>query len=737
VNLDAALRIKANVQGENNIRRLGNSMQGLEGRVKNTAMTVRGLTTAMRALGGVIAGTAIVAGFTGMIRKGLEAGDALDKLSARTGVATTSLIGLQNAANLSDVSAKGLESGLTKLNVKIDQAARGNAQAGQAFRRLGIDIKNTDGTLKSADEVFKSIGDRFADLPDGAQKAAAAVDIFGKAGAELIPMLNGGRAAMEEFNYEVSDEFAARSALFNDTITKIGFKAEGFQLQLTDALLPALQGILEAFQDLFSTDNDWTALFEVIKGGLRVVASAIMATVALVDQLVKATVNGFMAIKLAIQGDFEGAGRALQAGVQQAIDTDAAYRRRFAQIFTDAAPPTARSAGLSGLTEPDAVARGGGRAPGRSSAAGANAAAREAQRAQENYNRALEGAAALADDLNRKNRDLTLSTKALGATGAVAIELEYAAAMNAAGDEAEDLAKKVFNLIQLTGNAVQFEGLQNLARDYEKLRVNQVDVRRQQQITELTERQNRVFEDLAIQAGVITGEKLKELQINRQIDEVLRQFPDLTQEQIEKVKELTGAAAEGVDTFKQKLKDYKESVDDLRGQLADALINTFQGLEDKLTQFVTTGKANFKDLARSILEDLARIAIRQAIIAPLVGGIGGIFGFARGGVMTEGGPLPLRGYARGGIANSPQLALFGEGSQPEAYVPLPDGRRIPVALQGTAGAAGGANVTVNVDARGTDAQGNSDQSRQLGRVIAAAVQNELIKQRRPGGILAA
>jgi hypothetical protein len=54
--------------------------------------------------------------------------------------------------------------------------------------------------------------------------------------------------------------------------------------------------------------------------------------------------------------------------------------------------------------------------------------------------------------------------------------------------------------------------------------------------------------------------------------------------------------------------------------------------------------------------------------------------FARGGVMTSHGPLKLQTYARGGIANSPQVAMFGEGSMPEAYVPLPDGKRIPVAV---------------------------------------------------------
>ena len=168
------------------------------------------------------------------------------------------------------------------------------------------------------------------------------------------------------------------------------------------------------------------------------------------------------------------------------------------------------------------------------------------------------------------------------------------------------------------------------------------------------------------------------------------------------------------------------------------MVGGLKGLEDQLTAFVTTGKANFADLASSILSDLARIALRAAIIGPIMQALGGMFPgfkFANGGVMTGDGPVPLKKYASGGIASSPQLALYGEGSKPEAYVPLPDGRRIPVAMQG--GAGGGTSVVVNVDAKGTSAQGDSNKSEQLGRVITQAVQNELIRQKRPGGLLAA
>ncbi|MFW6855391.1 phage tail tape measure C-terminal domain-containing protein [Burkholderia gladioli] len=81
-----------------------------------------------------------------------------------------------------------------------------------------------------------------------------------------------------------------------------------------------------------------------------------------------------------------------------------------------------------------------------------------------------------------------------------------------------------------------------------------------------------------------------------------------------------------------------------------------------------------------------------------------MFAFANGGIMTEFGEVPLRKYANGGIANSPQLAVYGEGSMEEAYVPLPDGRSIPVSgninVQGAGGdqqsSAASHNVTVNV-----------------------------------------
>ena len=90
-------------------------------------------------------------------------------------------------------------------------------------------------------------------------------------------------------------------------------------------------------------------------------------------------------------------------------------------------------------------------------------------------------------------------------------------------------------------------------------------------------------------------------------------------------------------------------------------------------------------------------------LGSLVGGIGKLFGFANGGIMTSAGAIPLHAYATGGVASGPQMALFGEGRRPEAFVPLPDGRNIPVKMHGQQGGGNG-KVTINNYAAGVDVE---------------------------------
>ena len=192
----------------------------------------------------------------------------------------------------------------------------------------------------------------------------------------------------------------------------------------------------------------------------------------------------------------------------------------------------------------------------------------------------------------------------------------------------------------------------------------------------------------------------------------------------------------GLTAEQQQLERLRQAYEEKK-QLVEGISNSIGNGIGSAIDLLIDGTDNWGDSLRSIaagvLKDIARQIAQTMVIAPIVKGITSAFGFANGGIMTGDGPMPLRKYAGGGIANSPQLAMFGEGSMPEAYVPLPDGRRIPVAMKG----GGGTNVVVNVDASGSQVQGDAGRGEQLGRAISQAVQAELIKQKRPGGLLTA
>lgn len=180
-------------------------------------------------------------------------GDEIAKASQKFGVGVGALSELRYAAELGDVSFEKLGIGLKKLAESTIEAQAGTKQYAEAFNRLGITVTDTHGILKSQQELMLEIADRFATMRDGAEKTALAVDIFGRSGADLIPMLNGGSAAIEEASDKaqrfglVLSENAARSAeQFNDNLTDLQMMVTGFQSQLGSQTIPVFNALIES-----------------------------------------------------------------------------------------------------------------------------------------------------------------------------------------------------------------------------------------------------------------------------------------------------------------------------------------------------------------------------------------------------------------------------------------------------------------------------------------------------------
>ena len=195
------------------------------------------------------------------------------------------------------------------------------------------------------------------------------------------------------------------------------------------------------------------------------------------------------------------------------------------------------------------------------------------------------------------------------------------------------------------------------------------------------------------------------------------------------------------------LEQFAQSAFKFAEQAEQAVVNAFKGMEDALVKFVTTGKLNFKDFANAIIADLTRMMVRALIVKPLFnflfpgladGGVvdgGEVVKSAKGNVFAKNKIVP---YAYGGIVNKPTLfpmangmGLMGEAGA-EAIMPL---KRHSNGKLGVEASGGMGSIVVNVDASGTAAQGDNSRSKEFGRLIGVAIEAELVKQKRPGGLL--
>ena len=223
---------------------------------------------------------------------------------------------------------------------------------------------------------------------------------------------------------------------------------------------------------------------------------------------------------------------------------------------------------------------------------------------------------------------------------------------------------------------------------------------------------------------------------NDKLAESFRRIEDAARQAADGAKLLGQRALELSDPgagFAKALRTLGEETEQVGKQIEAVTTKAFNGMTDALTNFVMTGKLDFHSLATSIISDLIKIQIQKSITMPMANALGSFFGFANGGIMTSGGPLPLRAYASGGVASTPQLAVFGEGSKPEAYVPLPDGRSIPVTMKAGGSGSDVFNISVSVSEAGTSVSGS--QGKELGKAISSAVRQELLNQKRAGGLL--
>ena len=240
---------------------IGADTTKLEGAGRKVSTILNGIGGQMVSIGktAAIAGAAISAAFMVVLKKTADVGDEINDLSQRTGIATEILSGYKLAADKSGTSIEGFATGMRGLAKAMNAAQDPTSSQAQAFKAIGVSVTDAAGKIRPLNDVMLDAAERFSQMEDGERKLNLAMEIFGKSGMALIPMLNMGKKGLEE-NYEAtkrlgglwSKEAAEAADAFNDSISELKL---GIGSMLKDALvavMPIMQRLTETMTTGFA-----------------------------------------------------------------------------------------------------------------------------------------------------------------------------------------------------------------------------------------------------------------------------------------------------------------------------------------------------------------------------------------------------------------------------------------------------------------------------------------------------
>lgn len=257
---------------------------------------------------GAAMGTAALATIA-WTKASIDAADEAIKQAQSVGLLVEQYTALTYAGNLSGVAQQDMAGALTLLSRRAKDAADGSKEAAESFDRLGISVTTPAGALKATDQLLAELADRFAAMPDSAEKTAFATEILGRSGAKLIPLLNGGADGLRamadearELGVVIDTQTAKAAEQFNDNLTRLSELARGFGNDLAREMLPLL---VETSEMLVAMGRD-----------SRQGADGLSAAT-LVAQAFSTTLKGALIVLSNLQFILQGTGREIGAWAAQ------------------------------------------------------------------------------------------------------------------------------------------------------------------------------------------------------------------------------------------------------------------------------------------------------------------------------------------------------------------------------------------------------------------------------------
>lgn len=211
----------------------------------------KGVATAAVAITAASTAVALVA------RSSFEFADAIGKVSTRTGIATDTVQAFQIAAVESGSSVEIANKSLEKFTRSVGDAQRGLKTQADIFKDLGVSITDANGATKSMDVLLREVSDGMAGLQSQSEKATVAANLFGRAGIQIVDILDNGGASFDAFidkakdyGLILSESGIRQSEKFNDTLAFINRQFKTATAAISIAFLPILQHLATTFKEL-------------------------------------------------------------------------------------------------------------------------------------------------------------------------------------------------------------------------------------------------------------------------------------------------------------------------------------------------------------------------------------------------------------------------------------------------------------------------------------------------------
>lgn len=218
-------------------------------------------TTSVKIAGGFVALAVAIAkvekALIQMTRESAEAADDIVTLSSVTGMSTDSIQELNYMADLTDVSLDRIRDSLKETTNKMQEAATGTGDAYEAYNKLGVEITDVDGQLRSAEDVFYDTIDALGEMKNKTERDALAMDLMSESAQELNPLIEIGSDGLKQYaqeahsmGYVLDNEALTALTEVDDAYQRLQKSQEGAKNQLSAEFAPYLTEFYEKITKL-------------------------------------------------------------------------------------------------------------------------------------------------------------------------------------------------------------------------------------------------------------------------------------------------------------------------------------------------------------------------------------------------------------------------------------------------------------------------------------------------------